>query len=209
MTSQHLFVAGDPGLNPLLLLHGTGGTEKDLLPIGRFLAPGAPLLSIRAPLIENGKTRYFRHTASGGFDLNDLNQQTDWLLREITTLSHQYVLAPTNLIVVGYSNGANIAARAMLERVVPFTTGIYFHAMSLGPLAAPKTRPNTTIWASHGSHDPLVGPANFAALMAEFREAGAEVTIFRHDQYHNLTKDELESAKNWLQQSGRLKEDER
>lgn len=200
-----LFVPG-AGTRPLLLLHGTGGTAKDLLPIGHFLAPEAPLLSIGAPLIEDGQSRYFRHTATGGFDLADLAQQTEWLLATVTTVATKYDLPLADMITVGYSNGANVAARGLLTGSLPWRTGIWFHAMSLGPLTPQPAPANATAWLSHGSQDPIVSAANFTALTSDLTTAGVATTIFRHDQQHNLNEAELTSAQQWLQQ--RLKEDD-
>lgn len=202
MTDQ--FVDGDRQLAPLLLLHGTGGTERDLIPIGHFLAPDSPLLSIGAPLIENGMSRYFKHTPSGGFDYQSLNQQTDWLLDRVAALSNQYQLDASRLIVAGYSNGANVALRAMLERPVPFRAGLFFHAMSLGQEVPNQDLSDSNVWLSHGTHDPIVPADNFARLTGLLRRQHANIEVFQHQESHNLNQAELQSAQAWLQQSGRL-----
>lgn len=175
-----LFVPGT-GKRPLLLLHGTGGTAKDLLPIGHFLAPEAPLLSIGAPLSEDGQSRYFRHTATGGFDLADLAKQTAWLLGTVTTVATKYDLPLADMITVGYSNGANVAARGLLTGSLPWRTGVWFHAMSLGPLT-PNRRPQTpppgcrTAAKTRSSVPPILRPSRLTSPQPASRPPFSDTT---------------------------------
>ena len=99
---------------PLLLLHGTGGDENDLLPLGEAIAPGAPLLSVRGQVLEHGMPRFFRRLAEGVFDLADLRQRTHDLAAFVAAASAAYGFDPQRVIAVGYSNGANIAASLLL-----------------------------------------------------------------------------------------------
>src|SRR6476661_9607114 len=109
----HEFVPGKSE-RTLFLLHGTGGNERDLIPLGRELDPNAALLSPRGRILENGMPRFFRRLAEGVFDLEDLKLQTDELTRFIDAASEKYGLEAGKIIAVGYSNGANIAASVML-----------------------------------------------------------------------------------------------
>ncbi|WP_416354115.1 alpha/beta hydrolase [Agrilactobacillus fermenti] len=198
------FVQGSAHVAPLLLLHGTGGDEKDLLPIGHFLSPEASLLSIRGRLIENGLTRYFKHTATGGFDLDSLTQETNWLFNAIKTLTNEHGLSISEMIVVGYSNGANVAAKAILAGISPIKTGIFFHPMVLAANEATPAITDTKVWLSHGNQDPIVSPANFNALKTMFQKQQADMTAYEANQSHNLSENELEAAKAWLSTSGRI-----
>ncbi|MCI1985788.1 MAG: dienelactone hydrolase family protein [Lactobacillus sp.] len=195
-----IFVPGQPGHHPLLLLHGTGGSERDLLPIARFLDPAAPQLSIGGRLEENGQSRYFRHDVAGGFDQTDLARETDWLMTTLTAELAANGLSGSDVIAVGYSNGANIAAHAILTRPTPFAAGIFFHATTV---AADSSGPNLAevpLWLSYGDHDPFVPSADFATLVTRLRQRGAAPTIYHHPHGHQLTHSELAAARSWLQE---------
>lgn len=189
-----------PGQNrqPLLLLHGTGGSERDLLPIGRLLDPAAPLLAIGGRVVENGQARYFRHTANGDVDQSDLEHQTTWLLTTAMAALANHGLAKRPITVVGYSNGANIAAYALLNRVTPFACAILFHATTVSAQNDPNL-PAIPTWLSFGTNDPYVSPAAFAALSARLQQNHAPLTIYRHAHGHRLTHAELLAARDWLQ----------
>ncbi|WP_390406844.1 alpha/beta hydrolase [Lacticaseibacillus jixiensis] len=182
----------------LLLLHGSGGSAQDLIPIGHKLAPEAALLSIPGRVIENGQRRYFKHNADGGFDLNDLAKQTAWLLNTVDheLISHRRDAA--QLTVVGYSNGANIAARATLSGPVPWQRGVFLHAMRLGGEELAARLDDFAGWFSYGTRDALVSEANFHSLVAMFQGSGATTTVFTHQRGHALTPLELEAAAQWL-----------
>src|SRR6476660_1002527 len=111
----HEFVPGT--LNrTLLLLHGTGGNERDLIPLGRELDPGASLLSPRGKILENGRPRFFRRLAEGVFDLEDLKKRTHELAEFVVSAAAHYKFDLKKIVAVGYSNGANIAASMLLLR---------------------------------------------------------------------------------------------
>src|SRR5215468_4655236 len=124
----HEFIPGNSS-RTLLLLHGTGGNERDLLPIGRELDPDASLLSPRGKILENGMPRFFRRLAEGVFDLEDLKYRTNELTDFVTAAAQHYGFASDNLVAVGYSNGANIAASMLLLRPEALPTAILFRAM--------------------------------------------------------------------------------
>lgn len=206
MTLHYQFVDGNRVLAPLLLLHGDGGSERDLLPIARFIAPGAPQLSLRGRVSENGQTRFFKHPADG-IDSGDLTRASAWLQAAVATLADKFQLPLARMIVVGYSNGGNLAIRTMMTQPLPFRTALLFHPQTLGPLAGPRLAAATRIWASYGTADPIVTKAAFTALETQITAAGAQLTTFTHDERHNLNLAELRHAKQWLAQSGRLKEE--
>jgi predicted esterase len=193
----HQFV---PGSSPrtLLLLHGTGGNERDLIPLGRDLDANASLLSPRGKVLENGMPRFFRRLAEGVFDLEDLKYRTNELADFVTAAAQQYGFALDNLVAVGYSNGANIAASMLLLRPEIMYAAILFRAMvPLHPEKLPDLS-RAQVWIGAGDQDPIV-PASEAKRLAElFRRAGADVTIDFTDTGHGLTNDDLEAARNWL-----------
>src|SRR5690242_11739531 len=124
----HEFVPGASN-RTLLLLHGTGGNERDLIPLGRELDPNASLLSPRGKILENGMPRFFRRLAEGVFDLEDVKTRTDELADFVIAAARHYNLAANRVIGVGYSNGANIAASMLLLRPEILYAAILFRAM--------------------------------------------------------------------------------
>ena len=161
---NYTFVKGDPSVSPLLLLHGQGGDENDLLPIGKYLSPNSPMLSIRGRVQEQGMNRYFKHSENGGFDLNNLEQETTWLFKVLNELCQKFNIDYERFIVVGYSNGANVAARALLTRSDTFHTGIFFHPMALSTVDSKQDLSDVKVWMSHGDQDPIVPAQNFKVL---------------------------------------------
>src|SRR5436190_19703801 len=131
----------DPGNSKrtLLLLHGTGGNERDLIPLGHDLDPNASLLSPRGKVLENGMPRYFRRLAEGVFDLEDLKKRTHELADFVIAAAKHYKIDVKNMVAVGYSNGANIAASTLLLRPEILPAAVLFRAMV--PLV-PETQPD-------------------------------------------------------------------
>src|SRR6184192_4850281 len=124
----HEFVLGKSE-RTLLLLHGTGGNERDLIPLGHELDPNAALLSPRGKVLENRLPRFFRRLAEGVFDLEDLKNRTHELADFVAAAAKHYGFASDNLVAVGYSNGANIAASMLLLRPEILSDAILFRAM--------------------------------------------------------------------------------
>ena len=138
----HEFVAGKSN-RTLLLLHGTGGNERDLIPLGRELDPNAALLSPRGKILENGMPRFFRRLAEGVFDLEDLKKRTHELADFVVAAADRYKIDIHNIVAVGYSNGANIAASMLLLRPEILSAAILFRAMlPLVPDQQPSKRPS-------------------------------------------------------------------
>ncbi len=134
---HHVFEPGDAGAPPIILLHGTGGNEKDLVPLTRHLAPESPILSVRGKVLENGMPRYFRRFAEGVFDLEDLRFRTDELLAFIRDAIPVYGLTPGRLVILGYSNGANIGTNLIFAESRLFAGGILMRPMVTHELEAP------------------------------------------------------------------------
>ena len=193
----HEFVPGSSA-RTLLLLHGTGGNERDLIPLGHDLDPDASLLSPRGKILENGMPRFFRRLAEGVFDLEDLQKRTHELADFITSAVQHYKIDIKRIVAVGYSNGANIAASMLLLRPQDLSAAVLFRTMV--PLV-PETTPNLKskrIWIGAGSHDPIIPASNTKELVELLRSAGADVTIRFFQSGHELTSDDVDLAREWL-----------
>jgi phospholipase/carboxylesterase len=193
----HEFLPGTTN-RTLLLLHGTGGNERDLVPLGRELDPHAALLSPRGKVLENGMSRFFRRLAEGVFDLEDLKHRTNELADFVTAAAQHYEFGTDQLVAIGYSNGANIAASMLLLRPEVLPTAILFRAMV--PLF-PDKLPNLSsvrVWIGAGDQDPIV-PASETKRLAELlRRAGADVTIQFAKAGHGLTSGDVVAVRKWL-----------
>jgi phospholipase/carboxylesterase len=196
--SHRVVPATRPGLPPLLLLHGTGGNEDDLLPLGERLLPGAARLSPRGRVLEHGMPRFFRRLAEGVFDLDDLRQRTIELAEFVTEARATYDLGPLPPVAVGFSNGANIAAAMLLLR--PGTLGGAFLMRPMVPLV-PDPLPalsGVRVQINAGTADPIVTPAQSEALAELLRRAGAAVTIDWIRGSHGLSPQDLEIGARFL-----------
>jgi phospholipase/carboxylesterase len=196
----HRFIPGPAGstAQTLLLLHGTGGDENDMIPLGRDLDPTAALLSPRGNVLENGMPRFFRRLAEGIFDEEDLIRRAHELADFVGTAAARYAIDPKGMIAVGYSNGANIAAAILLLRPEVFSAAILFRAMV--PLV-PASLPNLAqapVLISSGKQDPIVPVENAQRLAAMLQAAGAEVTLRFEPAGHALVFGDIEAAKEWL-----------
>jgi phospholipase/carboxylesterase len=194
----HRFVPGAPGAPVLLLLHGTGGDENDLLPLGQALVPAAARLSPRGKVLENGMPRFFRRLAEGVFDLDDLRRRTHELGEFVEAADRAYGLGGRKPIAVGFSNGANIAASLLLLR--PGTLGGALLIRPMVPLV-PESPPDlrgVPVQINAGQVDPLVPPAQSEALAKLLTDAGATVRLRRVAGGHALTREDLETGKDWF-----------
>jgi predicted esterase len=188
----------DAGGVTLLLLHGTGGDERDLLDLGRLLAPGAGLLSPRGQVRERGMPRFFRRLAEGVFDLDDLRQRTRELADFVARAASVYGFDVARVVAVGFSNGANIAASMLLLRPDMLAGAALFHAMiPLEPDTPPALR-DKPIFLAAGRADPLIPPAETARLAALLRQYGATVEEYWQPGGHALTQAEALAARDWL-----------
>ena len=186
----------------LLLLHGTGGDEEDLIPLGRALLPGAGLLSPRGKVLERGAPRFFRRLAEGVFDQEDLARRTEELAQFIEAAARTYELDRDGIVAVGFSNGANIAASLLLLR-----PGLVRGAVLLSPMVPfePDASPDltgTSVFIGAGRADPIAPPEQAEHLAEMLRRAGAAVTVhWEPGGGHTLTDGEVDAARQWLWQS--------
>ncbi len=195
----HRFVPAENG-SPvtLLLLHGTGGNEEDLVPLGRELAPGAAILSPRGKVSEGGAPRFFRRLAEGVFDHEDLVFRTRELAEFVEDASEEYGFDETKLVAAGYSNGANIAASMMLLHPGLIRAAILFRSMvPFEPEVGPDLS-GIPVFMAAGSRDQMIPPENTQTLAELLEDSGAEVELRWRDTGHALTYEEVGEAKEWM-----------
>jgi phospholipase/carboxylesterase len=200
----HRFLpAGTPDTDPdpgyaLLLLHGTGGDENDLLDLGAMLAPGAALLSPRGRVLESGMPRFFRRVREGVFDVPDLKARAAELAAFIAEARSTYALAGRPLVAVGFSNGANIAGGLLLAH-----SGSVEGAALLRPMVpyqpdAPPQLAGVPVLIAAGDADPYGGPEEIRRLEAILAGGGARVTVHHERAGHNLTQGDVTTTRSWL-----------
>jgi len=200
---KHKYIpSSDPtNQNTVLLLHGTGGNEENLVPIVEMILPDAAILSLRGQILENGMPRFFRRIAEGVFDLEDLKFRTQELAIFIERASQRYGLLSNKVIAVGYSNGANIASSVMLTYPGLISEAALFHPMIPFVPENPPDLSKTKILITAGTNDPIVNPEETLELHKMFEDYGAEVEVFWQDNGHNLTREEIEKTTNFLSSS--------
>ena len=193
----HEFVPGK-SKRTLLLLHGTGGNEGDLIPLGHELDPNASLLSPRGKVLENGMPRFFRRLAEGVFDLEDLKKRTQELADFVSSASEHYKIDNQQIVAVGYSNGANIAASILLLRPEILSVAVLFRAMvPLVPEKSPDLS-SVRVWIGAGAHDSIIPASSTKELAEMLRDAGADVTTRFFQSGHELTNEDVDLAREWL-----------
>jgi predicted esterase len=186
---------GDGGT--LLLLHGTGGNENDLLPLGRAIAPAAALLSPRGQVLEHGMPRFFRRLAEGVFDHADLVTRTQGLADFVAASAVRYTFDPARVVAVGFSNGANIAAALMLLHPTVLTGAVLLRPMVPFVSDQLPSLAGRRVLVAAGRSDPIV-PARQSEILAEMlQHAGAEVTLHWSPGAHGLERGDLAAASAW------------
>jgi phospholipase/carboxylesterase len=184
----------------LLLLHGTGGDENDLVPLGRALAPEANLLSPRGKVLEGGVPRFFRRLAMGVFDVEDLKRRTHELSAFVEEAAAAYGLDQERIVAVGYSNGANIAASLLLLRPGVLRAAALLHAMvPYEPDELPDLS-GTSVLVTAGRNDTIIPSDHPERLARMLDQARADVALVWQPGGHELGRAELAAVKTWLDQ---------
>jgi phospholipase/carboxylesterase len=194
----HVWLPG-AGPTPLLLLHGTGGDEHDLLPLRERLAPDAPVLSVRGSVLENGMPRFFRRLREGVFDEDDLRARFDELDTFLTAAGDKYGVAPGAWTAVGFSNGANIASAMLFGRPESLTGAVLLAAMVPyrdGPPPADLT--GKRVLLSNGLRDPMATTDHTTTLTSQLRASGADVTVLPHNGGHTIDAHQLPRIAEWI-----------
>ena len=182
----------------LLLLHGTGGDENDLIPLARLVSPDAAVLSVRGNVTEQGMPRFFRRLSEGVFDLEDLRQRTAALAEFLDAAARRYGFPADRLYALGFSNGANIAASLLLSQPSALAGGVLIRAMvPFEPDISPDLH-GRSVLLSEGRADPLIPAAQAERLAAILEAAGATVELAWQPGGHALAQGDITVASRWL-----------
>lgn len=195
---KHIFKKGNDQQKPtLLLLHGTGGTEEQLLPLANEIDSDANVLSVRGNVLENGMPRYFRRIAEGVFDEEDLIFRTKELNEFLDEAAEKYEFDRDNILAIGYSNGANIAASLMFHYKDGLKGAILHHPMVPRRGIELPNLEGKSVFIAAGTNDPICPSEESEELMELLENAGADVKIFWENKGHQLTFSEVEAAHKW------------
>ncbi|MCC5802279.1 alpha/beta hydrolase [Rossellomorea vietnamensis] len=198
---KHIFKQGNNELPTLLLLHGTGGDERDLLPLAEMIAPEASVLSVKGNVDENGMARFFARLREGVFDEEDLVFRTNELKQFIDESAIDYEFDRGNVVALGYSNGANIAASMMYQIKESLKAGILFHAMVPRRGIELPDLSGVPVFIGAGKRDPLIPMNETKELVENLKKAYSPVTEFWTDGGHELRREEVEEAKKWFEKN--------
>lgn len=198
---RHLFEKGiDTKAPTLVLFHGTGGTERDLLPLAKLVSPNSSVLSVRGNVLENGMPRFFRRLTEGVFDEEDLIFRTKELHDFLDQSAKEYEFDRGNLVAIGYSNGANIAGSLLFHYEHAFKGAILHHPMvPLRGIQLPNLA-GVPVFIGAGTNDPICSPGETEELEKLLSGAGADVTVHWENFGHQLTSSEVNAAAAWLRE---------
>lgn len=182
----------------LLVLHGTGGNENDLIGIGQTIAPGAAILSPRGNVLENGAPRFFRRLAEGVFDPKEVRSRGEELARFIRAAIAKYALDASRIYALGYSNGANVASTVMFIDPRLLQGAILFRPMLVLEPEEQADLGGARVFISAGRMDPIVPVTSVERLVGLFESARAEVTLKWQLTGHNLVPGEVREAAEWV-----------
>ncbi|MCM3240576.1 alpha/beta hydrolase [Heyndrickxia oleronia] len=198
---KHFFQKGkDPSRPTLLLLHGTGGNELDLLPVAGRVDDQASVLSVRGNVLENGMPRFFRRLAEGVFDEEDLLFRTKELKDFLDDSAEKYQFKRNNVIAIGYSNGANIAASLLFHYQNALKGAVLHHPMVPRKGIDLPNLSGKSVFIAAGTNDPICSPLESAELQSLLQNANADVELHWENRGHQLTIDEVEAAAQWYKQ---------
>lgn len=197
---KHIFNKGKDASKPtLLMLHGTGGNELDLLPLAGMIDDEASVLSVRGNVLENGMPRFFRRLAEGVFDEEDLVFRTKELNDFLNEAAEKYNFQRDNVIAIGYSNGANIAASLLFHYEDALKGAILHHPMVPRKGIELPDLTGTPVFIAAGTNDPICSPMESAELQKLLDDAGANVELHWENRGHQLTQEEVQAAAKWYQ----------
>jgi predicted esterase len=193
----HAYQKVDGAKKTLVLLHGTGGGEKEFFPLAEIIAPNASLLGVRGKVIENGMPRYFQRYALGVFNQQDIRERAYELNNFVGMASRVYGFDKENVCVMGFSNGANMAVNMLMLYPGLFKQAMLFRAMITLQVYDIPVLKNTEILMSAGENDPVVPVGNTEALYKLFQNAGAKVDLHWQNSEHALTEADILLAQEW------------
>jgi phospholipase/carboxylesterase len=185
---------------PLLLLHGTGGDEHDLLVLRQHLAPDAPALSPRGAVSEQGMARFFRRLREGVFDEDDLRLRADELAAFLTAAEQKYDVTAGSWLAVGFSNGANMASALLLRHPESLAGAVLLAAMV--PFAADEPRDHALagkrVLIVNGDSDPMATPEQTSRLTEQLRRRDADVELLSFSGGHTIDAGQLPHIKKFI-----------
>jgi phospholipase/carboxylesterase len=197
---KHIFNKGQNPTKPtLLLLHGTGGNELDLLPLAGMIDDEANVLSVRGNVLENGMPRFFRRLAEGIFDEEDLIFRTKELNEFLDEAAQKYDFDRDNILAIGYSNGANIAASLLFHYQHALKGAILHHPMVPRKGIDLPDLTGKSVFIAAGTNDPICSPMESTELQSILEKANAKVELHWENRGHQLTNQEVEAAAKWYQ----------
>ncbi|MBM7552545.1 alpha/beta hydrolase [Thalassobacillus pellis] len=198
MKLKHVFHKGKGNNDKVfLMLHGTGGTERDLIPVAEMIDPDAAVLSVRGNVLENGMPRFFKRLREGVFDEEDLIERTDELHQFLDEAADEYGFNRSNVIAVGYSNGANIAGSLLFHYRDVLNGAVLFHPMVPRRGIELPDLGDTPVFIGAGKNDPICPPEETEELKRILQDAGADVRVLWENRGHQLTEKEVNEAKVW------------
>lgn len=192
----HLFKKGNKE-ETILLLHGTGGDEHDLIPLVKFIDEEVSVLSVRGNINENGMNRFFKRHSIGNYDIPSLVLETNNLNDFIKDAAHKYQFDKEKVIAVGFSNGANIAESLIQLHEKPLGAAILFNPVYLQPNIGFRDLNGLPVFIAAATNDPFAKKEEILKLENDLTKAGANVFVYWHDAGHRLTNEALTSAKVW------------
>ncbi|MFC7687929.1 alpha/beta hydrolase [Ureibacillus sp. GCM10028918] len=199
---RHIFKEGtNPNKPVLLLLHGTGGDENGLVQLAEIVDPEASYLSVRGNVLENGMPRFFRRLAEGVFDEEDLIFRTKELNEFLEDASKEYKFERQNIVAIGYSNGANIAASLLFHYKDALKGAILHHPMVPRRGIGLPDLIDTKVFIAAGTNDPICPQQESEDLKQLLEAAGASVDVHWENRGHQLTMNEVQAAKQWYEQN--------
>ncbi|WP_144548105.1 alpha/beta hydrolase [Bacillus sp. X1(2014)] len=197
---KHIFNKGkNPSKPTFLMLHGTGGNELDLLPLAGMIDDEANVLSVRGNVLENGMPRFFRRLAEGVFDEEDLIFRTKELNEFLDEAAEKYEFDRDNILAIGYSNGANIAASLLFHYKHALKGAILHHPMVPRKGMNLPDLTGKSVFIAAGTNDPICSPMESTELQSLLEKANAKVELQWENRGHQLTRDEVEAAATWYQ----------
>lgn len=194
---EHIFKQGQAQAPTFVLLHGTGGNEHDLLPVAELFAPSYNALGIRGNVLENGMNRFFKRHGEGQYDIKDLKFRANELHQFIKTSAQHYGFNINQVILVGFSNGANIATELLLNADMPYRKGLLFAPLYPLDVDTHLDLSQKSVFLSMGANDPIVTVQQSYDVEQLFKQRGAHVTSYWVNS-HELTSDAIKAAKTTL-----------
>ena len=197
---HHVYVQGNSD-HVIILLHGTGGNEHDLLTLSNYIDQDATKIGIRGRILESGMPRYFKRLSPGIFDTENLIEETHWLKKTIESLCDQYELNDKKLHVLGYSNGANIASSLNFHYPHLFLTSLLFHPMLPFETFDYPPLKHQNIFIAAGKNDPIVPHDQTLELASTYQKFGANVEVFWSYSGHQITQASILEAHQFFEKT--------